>query len=1286
MVAGYNAEGQLEIYGHNPAHGLYKKLGSFYHETEAGIEHNDLEVWVVNMDTTPPDHDHRLWYDHEGNAVGKYEEEHPHLMYDMCTVDGCDLKYYLGWRANVSFCTTCNPSPNGKPEVTLTETETGGIKVFWTALEDVAEYEVWRAKKAGGTFAKIEYTSLGTQMTNTAVAPGATYYYKVVAVLETGGTVESDVKSITLKGTLPKPELTVSLSAENDPILSWETVKDADGYEVYRSTKADSGFEKIFTFGPNQDSFANGDTMPGNVYYYKVVALYGDVTSESEVRSIYYTEGMSNSGKPELTLSLNGETAIRLDWTTLAGEGNTYQVKRARSKNGTYYNIGQAAAASSMINSANILPGVRYYYKVVAVLPDGNEVAGDAVGITVPGTAEAPALAVEANAKNYPVLTWNTVSGADGYRLFRSTALDGEYAKVADFAPATTTYTNDSVVAGMTYYYKMATIFGETLAMSESQKFAYPEANMSVSGKPETSLSLENGAVRVDWTALDGAKEYQVWRSRREYGTYYQIGDGFTRTAMINPAVLPGVKYYYKTVAVMNNGDEIYGDPSNIVAAGQIARPTLTVTINENGDPVLSWTTVSDADGYQLSRSTEENGEYVSMAITAPTTTRYTNDDAEPGVTYYYKAAAIFGETLGESEIQSVTIPASDTPEVELSITAEGAVKLVWAEVANVAEYQVWRARSEDGTYYPIGGGVTYHSMINSAVMPGAIYFYKVEATLKNGDKVESQIKSISIPGELSKPELTVVLNDAKQPVLTWTAVESTDGYKVWRATEEDGTYDVVRVAAPATTSYTNEIVAAGTTYYYKIEALFGAASSFSEVKSIQCPATLPAPTVTVTNNALTGNPVINWTAVEGATGYQVCGSDNSESGFRVIYEAGADELRVTQGGVAVGSERFYKVRAMKDNVAGVYSAVENGWVCLPRPTITVTGRASDGKPVISWTAVEGAVRYDVHRSTGSSDSYSKLISTTGLNVTNTSVEAGNSYSYKVIAIHSNSACNSAYSTVKSMQYSPKQSAPTITVTKHISSGKPYITWTPVSGATKYALSIYESATGAATKTVTTTGTAITHSSAVSGKTYYYTVKAFVGGSYGAASNKVSISLTTSSAPQVSVKLNTSGKPVISWKAVEGATGYDVYRSTSSDGSYSKLITTTGLSVTNTSAAVGNNYFYKVRALYGDKQGEVSEVKSAWCSLKQPVITVTGRASDGKPVISWKAVEGAARYDVYRSIGSSDSYSKLISTTKLNVTNTSVEAGNTYSYKVIAIHSNSACNSLYSAVKSITVP
>jgi fibronectin type 3 domain-containing protein len=58
---------------------------------------------------------------------------------------------------------------------------------------------------------------------------------------------------------------------------------------------------------------------------------------------------------------------------------------------------------------------------------------------------------------------------------------------------------------------------------------------------------------------------------------------------------------------------------------------------------------------------------------------------------------------------------------------------------------------------------------------------------------------------------------------------------------------------------------------------------------------------------------------------------------------------------------------------------------------------------------------------------------------------------------------------------------------------------------------------------------------------------------------------------------------VLSWKAVEGAAGYQVYRSTTGeDGNFTRVKTTTDLSFTNSKAELGATYYYKVRAITED--------------------------------------------------------------------------------------------------------
>ena len=65
--------------------------------------------------------------------------------------------------------------------------------------------------------------------------------------------------------------------------------------------------------------------------------------------------------------------------------------------------------------------------------------------------------------------------------------------------------------------------------------------------------------------------------------------------------------------------------------------------------------------------------------------------------------------------------------------------------------------------------------------------------------------------------------------------------------------------------------------------------------------------------------------------------------------------------------------------------------------------------------------------------------------------------------------------------------------------------------------------------------------------------------------------------PVITGKLNTNNKAVISWNTVSGAVKYEVWRATSENGTYSKLITTTKLNCINSPKA--NTYYYKVRAI-----------------------------------------------------------------------------------------------------------
>ena len=261
--------------------------------------------------------------------------------------------------------------------------------------------------------------------------------------------------------------------------------------------------------------------------------------------------------------------------------------------------------------------------------------------------------------------------------------------------------------------------------------------------------------------------------------------------------------------------------------------------------------------------------------------------------------------------------------------------------------------------------------------------------------------------------------------------------------------------------------------------------------------------------------------------------------------------------------------------------------------------------------------------------------------------------------------------------------APMIKITT--SAGKPQISWNAVDGATKYW--IYRSTDGKNFKYYdSTTKTSYTNKSTSIGTTYYYKVKAVKtvdGTNYTSDLSGAKSILCKPAAPTVSI-YRTNGKPQLKWSAVTGATKYWIYRST--DGvNFSYYDSTTKTSYTNSGAASGKKYYYRVKAVAVVNGTNVtsanSNTKSLMTTLAKPTVSIT--TSNGKPKITWKAVTGADKYYVYRSTDGKN-FSYYDSTTKLSYTNTGAKKNTKYYYKVKAICSaNTNANSAYSAVVSI---
>ena len=338
---------------------------------------------------------------------------------------------------------------------------------------------------------------------------------------------------------------------------------------------------------------------------------------------------------------------------------------------------------------------------------------------------------------------------------------------------------------------------------------------------------------------------------------------------------------------------------------------------------------------------------------------------------------------------------------------------------------------------------------------------------------------------------------------------------------------------------------------------------------------------------------------------------------------------------------------------------------CAPdAPVVKLGNSAASGKPMLTWRAVYGATSYRIYRSTAKGSGYSLLGTTTATSYTNTGAKAGTTYYYRVKAV--NDAGLSPYSNVVSgkVKYvAPKPAAPVVKIGNSSTSGKPMLTWNAVSGATSYKVYRATSQNGTYSLLGTVTTTSYTNTGAKAGVTYYYKVKAVNSAGESAYSNVVSGKTTVTTLTMGHSA--SSGKPQLTWKAVSGAASYKVYRSTSKNGAYTVINTTKALTYTNTGAALGTTYYYKVEAL--NAAGKSMGFSAVVEGKVAPVLAVGYSSVSGKPQLTWKAVPGATEYQVYRSTQQNSGYSKINTTTSTSYVNTGAKAGTTYYYKIVAV-------------------
>ena len=876
---------------------------------------------------------------------------------------------------------------------------------------------------------------------------------------------------------------------------AWNIVRMADGKYYCLDATWDAGLkpEKYEYFLKGLTSFSRdhqAETDKLNTPYW--------TQYESRTSATDYKASSTQLSAPTVTGGNDAQGRPTLKWNAVTGAAK-YEVYRARSKDGDYIKY-STVTGTSYTNTSYIENGNTYYYKVRAL--DANGTAGawsSIVSVTYKQTLPAPTVTGGNDAQGRPTLTWKAVTGAAKYEVYRARSKNGDYIKYSTVTG--TSYTNTSYIEnGNTYYYKVRALDanGTAGAWSSIVSVTYKQ---TLSAPSVTGGNDSQGRPTLKWNAVSGAAKYEVYRARSKDGDYIKYstvtGTSYTNTSYIEN----GNTYYYKVRALKSDGTA--GAWSSIVAVTYkqtLSAPAVTGGNDAQGRPTLTWKAVTGAAKYEVYRARSRSGEYIKYSTV--TGTSYTNTSyIENGNTYYYKVRALKSDgTAGAwSSVVSVTYKQTlSAPAVTGGSDAQGRPTLKWNAVTGAAKYEVYRARSKDGTYtkYSTTTGTAYTN--SSYLTSGATYYYKVRALDANGNAGPySAVVSVTCRLKLTAPTVTGGTDAQGRPTLKWNAVSGAAKYEVYRARSKDGDY--IKYSTVTGTSYTNtSYLANGTTYYYKVRALGsdGSYGPYSTPVSVTYKAPFGAPLVTGSKDSQ-GRPALKWDKVTDAAKYEVYRARSKDGTYSLMSTQSATGYTNTSY-LANGTTYYYKVRALKANgTASAYSSVVTityGTVPTPAAPAMRSAKADSAGITVSWDTAANAVTYNVYRTADAGSSWTQVASSVkGSSYKDTTVQKGVKYGYKVRGVAADGKTLGPMSptgvTAKVTAASTTPDYVKLTSARRVTGGI-QLTWESAADAKTY--NVYRKVDGASGWTLlasSVSGTTYKDTSGKSGTTYAYTVR-----------------------------------------------------------------------------------------------------------------------------------------------------------------------------------------------------
>lgn len=374
------------------------------------------------------------------------------------------------------------------------------IKLNWDAVDFAEQYTIYRSSNSSSGFKQVAENVTNTTWTDESPMPGNNYY-RVYAV---GYGHISSASSTTdaVRYALDAPTgVAVELDEDNLVLnISWKAVNHAESYSVYRNGNSSGTFTLMA-----EDITANSwtDTAPlQGSNYYKIYAVGYGLTSPASVTTNMVKVNYTPDAPQNVSAVLDDENFnIVVSWDAVK-HADSYIVYRSGSSTGTFTQVAEGIRTSTWIDRSP-LEGMNYY-RVVAVghgLTSSQSNVSNGINYALDAPAKVKAVI---NANNGTVdVSWDAVSLAEHYTVYRSGSSTGEFAKVAENVTATS-WTDTAPLADRNYYKVQASGHGLESPMSSVAMVLKPLPNdgvITVNGVQFKMIKVSGGTFQMGQSA-----------------------------------------------------------------------------------------------------------------------------------------------------------------------------------------------------------------------------------------------------------------------------------------------------------------------------------------------------------------------------------------------------------------------------------------------------------------------------------------------------------------------------------------------------------------------------------------------------------------------------------------------------------------------------------------------------------------------------------------------------------------------------------------------------------------